>query len=111
MIELGQLEQAQEEFNKRKTRVIVVSLEDQETAAQTQKDFPHLLVLADADRKLAEALEVIQPDSNPAGGDTSAPTTVLVDGNGIVRWMYRSPSIFRRLSPEEALAALDRHGP
>src|SRR5262245_57895127 len=107
MIELGQLEKAHAEFEKRKTRVVVVSLEDQDLAKQTQADFPHLVVVADADRKLADAVEVIHRNSTPDGKDSVAPTTILIDGNGTVRWLFRPDRFVRRLSPEEVLAAVD----
>jgi alkyl hydroperoxide reductase subunit AhpC len=111
MIELGELEAQHAEFEKRKTRVVVISMEDQETAQATQKDLPHLVVVADANRKLSTALDVIHPDSAPGGGDTAAPTTVIVDGSGIVRWTFRPDRIFRRLSPAEVLEAVDKHIP
>jgi peroxiredoxin len=109
MIELGQLEAAHEEFAKRKTRVVVISLEDEEAAKLTQADFPHLTVVADADRKLAEAIDVIHRASAPSGADTSAPTTVLVDGAGKVRWTFRPERFFTRLPAAEVLAAVDEH--
>lgn len=111
MIELGQLEAAYQEFDKRKARVVVASLEDQETAKATQEAFPHLVVVADADRKLAEAVDVIQPHSAPDGGDTTAPTTILVDGSGTVRWTFRPERFLARLSPRQVLDALDEHMP
>jgi alkyl hydroperoxide reductase subunit AhpC len=111
MIELGELEAQHAEFEKRKTRVVVISMEDQETAQATQKDLPHLVVVADANRKLSTALDVIHPDSAPGGGDTTAPTTVIVDGSGIVRWTFRPDRVFRRLSPAEVLEAVDKHIP
>jgi alkyl hydroperoxide reductase subunit AhpC len=109
MIELGQLEEKHEEFAKRKTRVVAVSIEDQEKARLTQKDFPHLVVVADADRGLSKAVDVIHPESAPDGRDTAAPTTLLVDGAGDVRWIFRAGRVFRRLSPEEVLASVDEH--
>ena len=36
--------------------------------------FPHLTVLSDSARGLADAVEVIHQHSSPTGGDTSAPT-------------------------------------
>ncbi|MCI0681635.1 MAG: peroxiredoxin family protein [Gemmataceae bacterium] len=107
MIELGQLEGKHQEFAKRKTRVVVASIEDQETAAKTQADFPHLVVIADAGRKLTEALAVLHPGSHHDGGDTSAPTTLLIDGAGTVRWIYRPSRFLVRLAPAEVLAAVD----
>lgn len=109
MIELGQLEETHEQFAKRKARVVAVSIEDQEAARLTQKDFPHLVVVADADRGLSKALDLIHPESAPEGGDTAAPTTLLIDGEGRVRWIFRADRVFRRLSPEEVLTAVDEH--
>jgi peroxiredoxin len=111
MIELGQLEEQHEEFAKRKTRVIAVSVEDQEAARATQKDFPHLVVVADAEGNLAKALDVIQPASAPDGGDTAAPTTILIDGTGAVRWTYRPERFLVRLNAADLLAAIDKHVP
>ena len=111
MVELGQLEEAHAEFAKRNARVVAISLEDQETAKETQADFPHLVVVADPERHLAKALEVIHVGSNPAGGDTTAPTTIVVDGAGRVRWTFRPDRFLTRLSPAEVLAALDKHVP
>ena len=109
MIELGELERRHEDFARRDARVIVVSLEGREEAQQTQEDFPHLLVLTDHDRTLAETVDVVHPRSAPGGGDTSAPTTFLIDSGGTVRWLYRPPRAISRLSPDEVLAAVDRH--
>lgn len=106
MIELGQLERRHEEFAKQNARVVVASLDGPEEARQTQADFPHLLVLADSDRKLADAAAVIHEQSAPKGGDTSAPTTIVVDESGVVRWLYRSPAVIARLTPDEVLRAV-----
>jgi peroxiredoxin len=109
MIELGELEKHHEEFDKRNVRVVVASIEDQGTAKETQKQFPHLLVAADKDRSLANAAEVIHPGSGPGGIDTAAPTTILIDRNGTVRYLFRSDNVLVRLSPEELAAAIDGH--
>jgi len=39
------------------------------------------------------------------------PTTLLVDRRGTVRWLYRSPEVIARLSPDEVSQAIDRHMP
>jgi peroxiredoxin len=111
MIELGQLEGSWQEFAKRNVKVIVVSVEDGNAARATQADFPHLVVVSDAERKLAEALAVIHTGSAPGGGDAAAPTTILVDGGGTVRWVFRPDRVLTRLSPSEVLAAVDREMP
>lgn len=111
MIELGKLEGKHEEFDKRNTRIIAVSVENQETAQLSQKQFPHLAILSDADRKLGDAFQVIHQKSAPDGQDTEAPTTILLDGTGTVRWLFRPSRVIVRLSPEEMLAAVDQYLP
>jgi peroxiredoxin len=111
MSELGQLEAHAQDFEKRKVRVVVISVEDREAAAATQADFPHLVVVSDADHKLSDAVEVIHRHSAPGGGDTAAPTSILVDGSGTVRWTFRPDRVLTRLSPSELLAAIDREMP
>jgi alkyl hydroperoxide reductase subunit AhpC len=109
MIELGQLERRHEDFDRRHTRVLVVSLDNVDEARQTQERFPHLLVLADSGRGLSEAAGLIHPHAAPEGGDADAPTTIVVDRHGTVRWLYRSPASIVRLSPDEVLQAVDQH--
>jgi len=107
MLELGGLEKHHEEFDKRKIRIVVVSNDDQATAAMTQTQFPDLIVISDAQQNLAKAVRVIQPGMGPGGSDTNAPTTFLVDGAGYVRWLFRPDRFLVRLSPDKLLAAVD----
>jgi len=111
MIELGQLERRHQDFSRRTTRVLVISVEGLDDARLTQADFPHLLVLSDQGRGLSEAAGLIHANSAPDGSDTDAPTTILVDRHGTVRWLYRSGEVIARLSPDEVLQALDLHLP
>lgn len=108
MIELGQLERRHADFTNSNARIVVSSIEDADEAKQTQTDFPHLIVLADQDRGLAKVAEVIHAKSTPQGGDTSAPTTIIIDATGVVRWLYRSPSAVARLAPDEVLRAISQ---
>jgi len=108
MIELGQLERRHEDFARRNTRVIVVSMEAIEEARRTQADFPHLLVLADAGRGLSEAVELIHAHAAPDGSDIATPTTILVDPDGTVRWLFRPTEVMARLSPDDVLKAIDQ---
>ena|ERR1700736_4154235 len=111
MLELGQLEGRHEDFARRNTQVIVISIEGPDKAKETQADFPHLLVLSDQSRTLSEAIGVVHPHFAPDGGDTDDPTTILVDRYGVVRWLYRSGEVIARLSPDEVLQAIDQHMP
>ncbi len=111
MIELVQLERHHDDFRKRHARVLVVSVEELEDAQKTQAEFPHLVVLADADFNLSEAAGLLHPHAGPDGGDIDVPTTILVDQHGTVRWIYRSPAVIARLSPDEVLLAIDQYMP
>jgi peroxiredoxin len=111
MIELGELERRHADFDRRDTRIVVVSVEGPETAKETQAKFPHLVVVSDAGRELTNVADVIHPRSGPDGRDTSAPATLLVDRQGTVRWTFRPERILTRLSPDELLAAIDQHLP
>jgi alkyl hydroperoxide reductase subunit AhpC len=110
MIELGQLEKRHADFDKRNVRLVVASIEGLDDAQQTQASFPHLVVVSDENRSLSNAVQVIHRDSNPHGGDTSAPTTLIIDGAGKVRWTYRSGNVASRLSPAELTAEVDKVG-
>jgi hypothetical protein len=50
---------------------------------------------------------LIAPQHSPTGGETIAPTTVLIDRGGIVRWVSRKGSYLERPTPDEVLAAVD----
>jgi peroxiredoxin len=111
MLELGGLEKHNEEFDKRKVRIVVVSNDDQTSATMTQTRFPDLIVISDAQQNLAKAMQVIQPGMGPGGSDTNAPTTFLVDGAGYVRWHFRPDRFLARLSPDKLLAEVDETWP
>jgi peroxiredoxin len=109
MIELGELEKQYQELEKRQVRLVAISQDDLETSKETQADFPHLLIAADPELNIAKAMDVVDPGHGHHGEDTNAPTTILVDGSGTVRWVFRPGSFMRRLSPHELVAAIDEH--
>ena len=111
MTEVVQLERRHRGFTKRNARVVVVSVGALDDARKTQSNSPHLTVLSDEARGLSEAAGIIHPHAAPDGGDADVPTTILVDRRGTVRWIYRSPSVIARLSPDEVLRAIGRNIP
>jgi peroxiredoxin len=107
MVELGQLETHSDEFAKRRTRVVAVSVDGLEDSKKTQQNFSHLTVVADHDHKLVDAVAVLQVGAGERGEDVAAPTTIFVDKNGVVRALYRPTSVGSRLSAQEVLATVD----
>jgi peroxiredoxin len=109
MTELVQLDRRGEDFARRNVRLIVVSVEGPDDAKKTQAERSHLLVLSDQGHGLTDAVGVIHRGAGQDGSDIDAPTTILVDRNGKVRWLYRSGQVIARLSPDEVLQAIDEH--
>jgi peroxiredoxin len=107
MLELGELESHFQEFKNRKTpvEIVAISTDSREDAQFSQRQFPHLKVVADSDQKMCRTLAVMH------GEDKAAPTTILVDGEGTVRWLFRADRFLERLSPAQLLAAIDAHMP
>jgi len=105
MIELGQLEAHHDEFAKRHTRVVAVSVDDLEDSKKTKQDAPHLVIVADTGHELVNAVQVQY--GSERGKDVAAPTTILVDKHGVVRALFRPTNVASRLSAGEVLAMVD----
>ena len=108
MLELGELEEQHAEFTKRNVQVVVASNDDVATARLTQEKFPNLIVVADPDLSLINAMQVQHAGAAPGGTDTAAPTTFLFDGTGHVCWFVRPDRITDRLPPEQILKVIDQ---
>ncbi len=111
MVELGELEARHQDFTRRNARIVAVSLEDQTIAARTQAKFPHLQVIADGEGRLIDTAAVRHERAAPDGRDAAAPTTILIDRAGVVRWVFRPDRYLTRLSPDELLGAVDQYLP
>ena len=111
-LELRLLDRRHEEFARRNVKVVAVTLDTDEESLLTKDEFKHLTVVADHDRGLINAAGVLHAKANAkTGEDAAAPTTILIDRAGTVRWLFGSDNAFRRLSPDEVLAAIDRQMP
>lgn len=108
--QLRELEAHQAEFERIKVPVLVVSIEDVQTAAQTQKDFPHLVVVSDEQGGLSNAVQLINRGTAPGGKDCAIPTIILVDRSGTVRWLHRPTRFIARPSASELVATIKQYG-
>lgn len=109
MVELGQLEAHHDEFVKRHTRIVAVSVDGLEDSKKTGQRFPHLIVVADPEHKLVDAVQVLHAGAGEHGEDVAAPTTVFIDKHGVVRDLFRPGNVGSRLSPSEVLALVDKN--
>jgi peroxiredoxin len=111
MKELDELNERLEnsrDFQERGARVVAVSLDGRADAAKTQKKFPNLLIVADHDGDLIRNARLLDEDGySPTGGPLAAPTTVVLDREGVVRWVFRPTRYLERPPPGKVLAAMD----
>jgi len=106
MVELGELQKRHADFEEKRVRVVAISNDDVENSKETQKKFPNLTIVSDADMDIANSMQTVHKGAN-MGADANAPTTFLVDGTGKVRWLFRAGRFTERLSPDELLKAID----
>ncbi len=113
MIELGELEGHFDEFKTRSdpVEIVAISTDRREDAEKSQAQLPHLKIVADTDHRMCQALDVMHSGAGADGSDVAAPTTVVLDGQGTVRWLFRPDRFLKRLSPDELRAAIDDHLP
>lgn len=107
MAQLADLDASSRDFADRHVHVIAASIEGGPETQKTQADFPNLEVVSDSAKKLIEATGVLHPGSAMDGGDTAAPTMILVDRTGIVRWIYRPSRYIARPKAKEVFATID----
>ena len=88
MVELGELEKHHADFEKRNTQVFVASSDDLDNSKAVQKDFPHLIVLSDADQKLISSVQVLHLKAGNHRQDVAAPTTFIIDRSGMIRFTH-----------------------
>jgi peroxiredoxin len=111
-IELRGLDRRYEDFARRKTRVVAVSLADTRFAREMQVTFPHLVVVSDWGGNVSEAAGLLPLRTVSGYRETTVVrTTILIDRGGTVRWLYRPRHGLERLSPDEVLRAIDSHIP
>jgi peroxiredoxin len=109
MVELGQLESRYSEFEKKNVQIVAVSLDNVQDTADMKKQFPHLIMISDAEENLSKAVAVLGPLKGHNGEETDSPTTILVDRNGQVRWVFRPDLVLERISPDKLLEAIDKN--
>ena len=111
MIELGQLEARHQDFDSRHARIVAVSMDGLDDSRKTQDKFPHLVIVSDEKEGLAKAAGTLAPQHSPTGGDTNAPTTILIDRRGEVRHAKRPDRFLERFSPDEGGGMVKDHFP
>ncbi len=108
MTHLRELEGHHAQFDRVGAAVVVVSIEDLDAAQMSQREFPHLTVVSDERRELTNAIDLINKGFSPDGGDSAAPTILLVDRDGMVQWIHRPARFIARPSAAELATRIEQ---
>ncbi len=103
MAEIGELNERAAEFKAAKAQVVAISNDSVDVARLSQNTFPELVIVSDADQKVARMVGVIHPGAAPDGKDTNAPTIFLLDSKGVVQEILQQDNFFARFSAGELI--------
>ncbi|MAG57814.1 MAG: hypothetical protein CMJ83_16130 [Planctomycetes bacterium] len=109
--ELVQLQERLGDLHLLGVKVWAVSADGRDDARETAKEIPGIQVISDNQLTLITAFGVRNEGEGPGGETVAYPTHVLVDPDGIVRWVGRPVRNTDRLDPDEVVAAVRRHLP
>jgi peroxiredoxin len=113
--ELGELRKRYGEIAGRGVELVAVSVDPPEVSERLRRRLGlEIRFLSDPDGTLMEPLHIRHRGGRPgppadvaAGADIFLPTTFLLDGDGVIRWIYRPDTYRVRASPSELVAAID----
>jgi peroxiredoxin len=115
--ELGELRKSYDKIAARGVEVVAVSVDPPEVSERLRRRLGlEIRFLSDPDATLMDPLHIrhrggrpgfLSPAEGAAGADIFLPTTFLLDGDGVIRWIYRPDTYRVRASPREVLAAID----
>lgn len=124
MTELGELRKHYGEMLERGVELVAVSVDPPEVSERLRRrlDFD-IRFLSDPSGLLMDALSLRHhdgrppaliappdPTAPPPSGDIFLPATFLLDGNGVIRWVYRPDTYRMRASPRDVIRAIDALG-
>ena len=107
MVELGELDANKGEFAKRSLEVVAISVDGAGDSKTTQERFPSLKIVSDSSQSVLRAFDLIDEAAGPGGNDVATPTIFVVDGKGVVRFVYRSTAVPERIAVADLLVAAD----
>ena len=109
MVQLGELQEYYQEFQKAGVQVYAVSIDPPEHNARLKARLgAGYEFLCDAKGELLDALDMRHARRSPTGQDNAIPTQYLLDREGIVRWGHRAETWRIRPHPREALQGSQR---
>lgn len=120
MTELGELRKRYGEIQRRGVELVAISVDPPEVSERLRQKLAFdIRFLSDPAGLLMDALSLRHDGGRPpafvapaAPGTTPSadiflPATFLLDGDGVIRWVYRPDTYRMRASPDDVVAALD----
>ena len=106
-MELGQLQEYYDTVRSYGVEIYAVSTAPPEVNRALREQLgAGYTFLSDPDRSVLDQLNIDHQTPNPTGKDIPIPTQILVDQEGIIRWIYQ-PSNYRiRAKPETVITVL-----
>jgi peroxiredoxin len=97
------------EIEKLGAKVITISADSPKSlAAYRQKTGLGVILLSDSNREVITSYGLLHPRGGYEGEDVSRPATLIVDKEGIVRWIRASTNLMVRPDPQEILEILQK---
>lgn len=100
-----------EAFKERGLRIVAVSTDPPEIngphRAKLGLSFP---ILSDTNTQTLRRFDLLHASAGPKGSDIAKPAEILVDSNGVVKWMFITENASVRADPEQVLQAWDNLG-
>ncbi len=101
------LRSAYPEFKKAGADLVAISVDTPEKSRAFAESLQiPFTIFSDSDRELVRKLGILHERGGRDGSDISTPATYVVNRDGKVSWMHRSPDVRTRPDPAEVLAAV-----
>ncbi len=110
MTELGQLQRYYHFFRDLGVQLVAVSVDSPEQNGRLRRRLgAEIEFLSDPDCRLIDQLDIRQLRKQPGKRDLAIPSQFLVDGQGIIRWVYLPDTWRKRVPPRGVLQAISDH--
>lgn len=108
MTELGQLKKYYRNFQDRGIRIIAVSVDSPALNARLRRRLgADYMFLSDPDLSLIDNLGIRHRRTNDNVDALAVPAQFLVDGQGVIGWLYRTATWRQRLPHKRVLEAME----
>lgn len=98
-----------QEFEAKGIRIAAISSDEKEPLAEMQRELglPFSL-LSDPKNEVIKRYGLLHPSGRADGQDIARPAEILVDGQGVIRWVMFTDNLRVRARPEMVLEAAQK---